>query len=400
MKVKRFQLHEPPKVVRAQEGVKFASFTPVEQEQLEIKPTENPFSELNFVTPEIVPTKPTPAPEIQAPVAPPVQPQQPQVATQGNPNIRISKGSAEFNKHFDNVAKSHPEILGYKKFLAKTAEQESGFNSYVQNKAGAPCYGYFQMKASNIKQAGMTVESFRRSPEAQILAAYGLAKRFESGFSQKDRDLAAQKGYTKFGLLGGAWLGGNAGMRKVLNGTGNPTDKRWSQGRFGTSVKDRSNMFNFQQGGRIKVLPNVTIVGQKPHEYVPPKYDQSYYDSHKSTNFENTIRQGKEVLRGLNNTIGTALSGASLLFGGGWAATRLLGIGSGTIRQSLAKHVLTSNKADQVGDIASFAADPTLPKAAELGVGYLTGIDMDFSKTKRLLKEVGNQGINLYNSIK
>lgn len=241
--VKRFKNNEEPKVIKAQEGVKFSTFTPVEQAQIEVTPTSNPFSELNFATPEVVPTKSEPVQETVQPQ--PTQTTVQQTAPQGNPSVRVSKGLVEFNKHFDSVAKSHPEIIPYRKFLTKTAEQESGFNSAVQNKAGAPCYGYFQMKDSNIRQAGMTVDSFRKSPEAQILAAFGLAKRFESGFSQQDRNLAAQKGYTKFGLLGGAWLGGNAGMRKVLNGTGNPTDKKWSKGRFGTSVKDRSSMFNF-----------------------------------------------------------------------------------------------------------------------------------------------------------
>lgn len=165
--------------------------------------------------------------------------------------VKQSKGLDEFNKWYDEVEKEDPEAKNYRKFLTKMAEQESGFNSYIQNRAGAPAYGYFQFmqdgkKYNNISAyAGTDIETFRNNPKLQIKAAIKLAKSFERGFSKKDLELAAQKGYTKFGLLGGAWLAGNGGVRKYLQGLDNPSDKHWSKSGAGTSVADRIAMFNF-----------------------------------------------------------------------------------------------------------------------------------------------------------
>ncbi|GEM_PF-6734603 len=112
---------------------------------------------------------------------------------------------------------------------------------------GAPAYGYFQFMDFNIKPTGMTIEQFRNDPKAQINAAINLAKQFEAGFTKQDLELAKQKGYGKFGLLGGAWLGGVGGVRKYLLGQGNPSDRHWDtsgKGR-GTDVGSRINDFNY-----------------------------------------------------------------------------------------------------------------------------------------------------------
>lgn len=165
-------------------------------------------------------------------------------------NKHMSKGEEEFNKWYDEVEKENPEAKDYRQFLTKLAQAESGFDSYIQNKAGAPAYGYFQFmqdgkKYNNISAyAGTDIETFRNDPKLQIQAAIKLAKQFEEGFSKEDLELAAQKGYTKFGLLGGAWLAGNGGVRKYLRGLDNPSDKHWSKSGAGTSVADRILMFN------------------------------------------------------------------------------------------------------------------------------------------------------------
>lgn len=68
-----------------------------------------------------------------------------------------------------------------------------------------------------------------------------------------------------------------------------------------------------------------------------------------STNHENTMRDGKKILNGLNNTIGTAASLASLIYGGGWSAIRLLnGNKASNIGYNLSKGVLASQKADNI----------------------------------------------------
>lgn len=171
------------------------------------------------------------------------------VKTEGK--ISNVKGLSEFNKIYDEVEDEYPEAKKYRKFLTKMAEKESGFNSSIQNLAGAPAYGYFQfmqdgIKYNNISRFAKTdVKTFRNNPKLQILAAIKLAKEFEKGFSKEDLGIAKSKGFTKFGLLGGAWLAGNGGVRKYLKGISDPSDKHWDENGKGTNVSSRIKLFNF-----------------------------------------------------------------------------------------------------------------------------------------------------------
>lgn len=164
-----------------------------------------------------------------------------------------AKGTVEFEQAYDNVEKRNPEARKYRTFLTKIAKVESGFNKSIQNRAGAPAYGYFQFmqdgkKWNNIsKYAGVDINTFRQNPEIQIEAAIKLAKSFENQFSKEDKRLAKEKGYTLFGLLGGAWLGGAGGVRKYLRQNRDTSDKHW--GGTGTSVGARMRAFNFKYGG-------------------------------------------------------------------------------------------------------------------------------------------------------
>lgn len=167
------------------------------------------------------------------------------------------RGTQEFEQAYDEVEKRNPEAKKYRQFLTMMAQKESGFNKSIQNLAGAPAYGYFQFmqdgkKYNNITAfAGTDIETFRNNPQLQIEAAIKLAKSFEKGFTQKDKEKAKEKGITTFGLLGGAWLGGVGGVRTYLNGKGNPSDKHWSKEKKGTTVADRIRAFNFKRGGHI-----------------------------------------------------------------------------------------------------------------------------------------------------
>lgn len=187
------------------------------------------------------------------------------------------KGLAEFNKAYDEVEKSNPEAKKYRQFLTKMAEQESGFNSAIQNRAGAPAYGYFQFmqddkKYNNIRQyAGTDVETFRSNPKLQIEAAIKLAKSFEKGFSKEDLELAKKNGYSTWGLLGGAWLAGNGGVRKFLQGKGNPSDRHWSKEGKGTDVAARIKAFNFKEGGIVKYQNPAHGIARRDATYVAPK---------------------------------------------------------------------------------------------------------------------------------
>lgn len=240
------------RIRKGQEGLQFVSYIPVESPSIDIPRLElsspNVFSTYNIpITrdePIVVQSK------VEEPIEQPVikeeQPMKRELF-----NIKPSKGLDEFNKWYDEVEQEDPEAKNYRQFLTKMAEQESGFNSAIQNKAGAPAYGYFQFmqdgkKYNNISAyAGTDVETFRNNPKLQIKAAIKLAKQFERGFNKQDLELAAQKGYTKFGLLGGAWLAGNGGVRKYLQGLANPSDRHWSKSGSGTDVASRIQMFNF-----------------------------------------------------------------------------------------------------------------------------------------------------------
>lgn len=160
------------------------------------------------------------------------------------------QGLDEFNKAFDEVVAEDNSASKYRDFLTRIAEKESGFNSYIQNQAGAPAYGYFQFmqdgnRYNNITTyAGTDVETFRNNPKLQIKAAIKLAKDFEKGFSKQDLEEAKKKGYSMNGLLAGAWLGGVEGVRRYLYGMGDPSDKHWSSSGAGTTVGTRIREFN------------------------------------------------------------------------------------------------------------------------------------------------------------
>lgn len=239
------------RVRKGQDGLQFVSYTPVETPDIPKFESSDVFSTYNIpiVRDKSVVSQPrVDEPRVDEPII---------ESAVNTPmkrelfNIKPSKGLDEFNKWYDEVEKEDPEAKHYRQFLTKMAEQESGFNSAIQNRAGAPAYGYFQFmqdgkKYNNITAyAGTDIETFRNNPKLQIKAAIKLAKSFERGFNKKDLELAAQKGYTKFGLLGGAWLAGNGGVRKYLQGLANPSDRHWSKSGSGTDVASRIQMFNF-----------------------------------------------------------------------------------------------------------------------------------------------------------
>lgn len=174
-----------------------------------------------------------------------------QKTVSSKPTEYKGRGAEEFNAAYDRVEQRNPEAKKYRRFLTDTAYRESGFNPYIQNKAGAPAYGYFQFmqdgkKWDNItRYAGTDIETFRNNPELQIEAAIKLAKQFEKSFTNEDLNKASKMGYSKWALLAGAWLAGNGGVRTFLRGQGNPNDKKWSKSGAGVSVKDRMDLFNY-----------------------------------------------------------------------------------------------------------------------------------------------------------
>lgn len=83
------------------------------------------------------------------------------------------------------------------------------------------------------------------------------------------------------------------------------------------------------------------------------------------------IEQGKQVLSGLNKTVGTAATGASLLTMGGWNLLRTLGLGKGTpYRLWASKNALTGAKAGLAANVAQFVEDPNIDN------GLQTALDL------------------------
>lgn len=197
--------------------------------------------------------------ENEEPIQEPIkedQAEKPLISTFKNyaPKINNIKGLEEFNKIYDEVETTNKDAKKYRQLLTKLAEKESGFNSAIKNKY-APAYGYFQFMQdgktyNNIEHfANTDINTFLNNPKLQIQSAIKLAKQFEKSYTKEDLDLANKLGITKNGLIAGAWLAGNSGVRKFLKGEGNPSDKHW--GGKGTNVKDRINLFNFKKGGAL-----------------------------------------------------------------------------------------------------------------------------------------------------
>ena len=155
------------------------------------------------------------------------------------PSDKILKGPKSFEEAFNKAKQINPDISKYRNFLIKTAKRESGFNSYIQNRAGAPYYGYFQMGREEIKRTtGLTVEQFRNDPVAQIL---GAVKLYEMNIKTIKAigvyDIGKKKGYSDDALVSGAWMGGPGGVKKYLLGLGDPSDSHWyKNGKGGSSV--------------------------------------------------------------------------------------------------------------------------------------------------------------------
>lgn len=106
-------------------------------------------------------------------------------------------GPAELESAMDEYFKENPEDIEHRDFLTRIAERESSFRN-VQNSAGAPAYGYFQLWETNL--GNHTPEEVMEDPKLQIKLAIELDKRNLATFTQEDFELAEQKGYTKNAL--------------------------------------------------------------------------------------------------------------------------------------------------------------------------------------------------------
>lgn len=144
------------------------------------------------------------------------------------PTFKTSKGLSQFNLNFDEALKiggrEAEELKARRTLLTHLAQVESGFNSSVQNRSGAPAFGYFQFMQglykgtnhNNIGQyAGVDINTFRNSPVLQIRAANKLANSFMNSFSKVELNRLHQLGWTDNAILAGCWLGGPGNVKKL-----------------------------------------------------------------------------------------------------------------------------------------------------------------------------------------
>lgn len=99
--------------------------------------------------------------------------------------------------------------------------------------------------------------------------------------------------------------------------------------------------------------------------------------------WEKANRDFKKLLSGLNKTIGTALTGASLATTGIWNAARLLNIGKGSNwRLAAAKNALTGSKAGLAADIGNFIEEPTVTNGVQVGLSKVGSKDLTTTSNK------------------
>lgn len=175
-----------------------------------------------------------------------------------NPKITYKgKGFDDFKENYKKAGIDPAKF----DFFASIAKHESNFNPTVQNKAGAPAFGYFQFmqdgkKWNNIsKFAGVDIQTFRNNPILQIKAAEKLANAFLSQFTEEDKKRARELGYSDSALVRGAWMGGVGGVRnflyKGINASDNHWDKKTGKGSNVKAAMDRGNNY-FKKGGILK----------------------------------------------------------------------------------------------------------------------------------------------------
>lgn len=143
------------------------------------------------------------------------------------PKFKVSKGLTQFNRDFDEALKiggnEAAQLQSRRALLTHIAQVESTFNSNIQNKTGAPAYGYFQFmqgpyKGKNynniVKHAKVDTNTFRNSPVLQIRAANSLANEFLASIGKSNLDRLHKLGWTDNAIIAGAWLGGPGGVLK------------------------------------------------------------------------------------------------------------------------------------------------------------------------------------------
>ena len=94
----------------------------------------------------------------------------------------------------------------------------------------------------------------------------------------------------------------------------------------------------------------------------------------------------KNLLSGLNNTIGKSLTGASLATMGAWNIARLLNIGKGSsFRLWTAKNALAGARGGAVADFSNYIEDPTFYNLIQVALNKIGSKDLLKPSTKAII---------------
>lgn len=102
--------------------------------------------------------------------------------------------------------------------------------------------------------------------------------------------------------------------------------------------------------------------------------------------YDETIARNEEarrILRGLNNTIGVAATGAGLATMGAWNLARLLDIGKGSaVRNWMAKNAIAGARANAAADIGDAIENPSMENLSEVGLSVFGSKDLTKASNK------------------
>ena len=94
----------------------------------------------------------------------------------------------------------------------------------------------------------------------------------------------------------------------------------------------------------------------------------------------------KNLLSGLNNTIGKSLTGASLATMGAWNIARLLNIGKGSsFRLWAAKNALAGARGGAVADFSNYIENPTLYNVSQVALNRMGSKDLLKPSTEAII---------------
>lgn len=95
---------------------------------------------------------------------------------------------------------------------------------------------------------------------------------------------------------------------------------------------------------------------------------------------------GKNLLSGLNKTVGTSLTGAALATIGAWNIARLLNIGKGSsFRLWTAKNALAGARGGAVADFSNYIEDPTFYNLIQVALNKVGSKDLLKPSTKAII---------------